>query len=169
MPQPPQLGRPVGMTTVVIAMVLCLAKSFVLPQQPPAACRSPRYAAPVAQQTDADIRSLVMPMADASRVVVSLPKDICQQLATDCNTLVASFRAIAARSKAREPQEREPSLDFGHQGPALRLDLECNPNLFPDPFKARVSLRLRTADLEVTSEVAFTTLVDALRKVLAEP
>lgn len=129
-----------------------------------------RHSASVVTHDELPMLSLALPMTDATRVVISLPNEACEHLATSCNGLIASFRKIQARVKGRERPQREPSLEFNYETGTLRVDLECNPNIYPDPFKAKVSMRLRsrpTQCLDLTSEVALTTLVDTLRKALS--
>lgn len=129
-----------------------------------------RSASAVVSHDELPMLSLPLPMTDSTRVVISLPNEACEQLATSCNGLIASFRKIQARVSERERPQREPSLEFNYETGTLRVDFECNPNIYPDPFKAKVSMRLRSRPikyLDITSEVALTTLVDTLRKALS--
>ncbi|CAN0507699.1 unnamed protein product [Ectocarpus sp. 8 AP-2014] len=51
--------------------------------------------------------------------------------------------------------------------PALRCQVECNPNIFPDPFKAQVFVRVYDDKMEVSSQAMLTKLTDAIKQHLA--
>ena len=41
--------------------------------------------------------------------------------------------------------------------------IECNPNIFPDPFKAQVFVRIWDDKFEVSSQAMLTKLTDAIK------
>lgn len=41
--------------------------------------------------------------------------------------------------------------------------MECNPNIFPDPFKAQVFLRVWDDKFEVSSQAMLTKLTDSIK------
>lgn len=48
-----------------------------------------------------------------------------------------------------------------------RSQVECNPNIFPDPFKAQVFIRIWDDKMEVSSQAMLTKLTDAIKGHLA--
>ena len=48
-----------------------------------------------------------------------------------------------------------------------RLQIECNPNIFPDPFKAQVFVRIWDDKFEVSSQAMLTKLTDAIKQHMA--
>lgn len=48
-----------------------------------------------------------------------------------------------------------------------RGQVECNPNIFPDPFKAQVFVRIWDDKMEVSSQAMLTKLTDAIKGHLA--
>lgn len=79
--------------------------------------------------------------------------------------LLASFRAIKAAAQAEEkaPLKREPSMTFVCDHFNTHLELECNPNLYPDAFHAEVYIKVKNEVMEVTSQCHLSSLVDALK------
>lgn len=49
----------------------------------------------------------------------------------------------------------------------LLLQVECNPNIFPDPFKAQVFVRIWDDKMEISSQAMLTKLTDAIKGHLA--
>lgn len=49
----------------------------------------------------------------------------------------------------------------------LRRQVECNPNIFPDPFKAQVFVRIYDDKMEISSQAMLTKLTDAIKQHLA--
>lgn len=45
--------------------------------------------------------------------------------------------------------------------------VECNPNIFPDPFKAQVFIRLWDDNVEINSQAMLTKLTDAIKQHMA--
>lgn len=45
--------------------------------------------------------------------------------------------------------------------------MECNPNIFPDPFKAQVFVRIWDDKMEISSQAMLTKLTDAIKGHLA--
>lgn len=43
------------------------------------------------------------------------------------------------------------------------LQVECNPNIFPDPFKAQVFFRVWDDKFEVSSQAMLTKLTDSIK------
>jgi len=174
--QPPAIWRLFCSTAVLLAARALPVAGFGVPQSHPnVALRAPnarqQSSAPsrllfeAASVVDAPtddattVLALSLPMADSTRATVALSRETCKGLVDQVNELITSFRT--------KSDGRKPSFEFEHASAPLRLEMECNPNIFADPFKARVSVRLVTADLEVTSEMFLTVLVDALRTTLA--
>lgn len=50
---------------------------------------------------------------------------------------------------------------------SARPQVECNPNIFPDPFKAQVFIRIWDDKVEVSSQAMLTKLTDAIKQHMA--
>lgn len=110
--------------------------------------------------------TFILPMGDDSRLKIRFRPDTFKDLALKVNALLASFRAIKAHNAAEDkkgPPPMEPSLMFVIQDFETHLEMECNPNIYPDAFHATVFVKAKNEVMEVSSQCQLSALVDALK------
>mmetsp|Transcript_23301 Transcript_23301/g.74850 ORF Transcript_23301/g.74850 Transcript_23301/m.74850 type:complete len:178 (+) Transcript_23301:18-551(+) len=129
-------------------IVLLCARSVATGFAPEAATKTAMRPASLSS-----LAPLSLPMVDSTRAVVDLRADSLREIANGMNGLLQLFQDSS-------PGRKKPSFEYSHSADPFTIDLECNPNASPDPFKTKVAVRLRSNHLDVTSEVALTTLVD---------
>lgn len=105
-------------------------------------------------------------MGDDSRLKIRFQKETFKELALKVNALLASFRVIKAANAAEDrkgPPPREPSLEFVTKDFNTHLEMECNPNIYPDAFHATVFVKVNNEVMEVSSQCQLSALVDSLK------
>lgn len=118
------------------------------------ASASPRTSAPAV---------LTLNTGDDTTITVALPPSAVAPLGTALNTLLASFKAVAAAA-AEGKRAKQPVMEFLHDEGGLRVAMECNPNLHQSAFKATVYVKVSSGGVVVSSQSLLTRLVDNVKQ-----
>ena len=82
--------------------------------------------------------------------------------------MLQCFKRLKENAEAGGRPYREKSVEFMLKGRETSMVFECNPNLYADPFKALVFLKVKNAYLEVSSQAQLTMLSDVVKTFLAQ-
>ena len=61
------------------------------------------------------------------------------------------------------PEMENDDFESEKEGDFTKLEIECNPNIYPDALHAKLFLKISTNSVEITSECMVTALIDALK------
>lgn len=82
--------------------------------------------------------------------------------------LMASLKAVAA-SKTTAPGAgkavRQKSMEYRYTGDVF-LEIECNPNIWPTPFAAKVLITLRDERIRLTTEAELARAIEDINQYL---
>jgi len=92
--------------------------------------------------------------------------DAAQNLRQEINKLMESLKAITLQQKSGSKPTAKPPMEYQYTG-NIFLELFCNPNIYPNPFSAKVLVTIRDEHLRLTSEAELTRLMEDLEKYLA--
>jgi methionine-rich copper-binding protein CopC len=105
---------------------------------------------------------ITLDMADDTRMSFRFSLAAATELGTGVNDLVAAFKRIKAAA-ADGKRSREESLEFTHQDADLKVQVECNPNLYPDAFTAKVYVVVDDGTVKVASQAMLTRVIDNVK------
>lgn len=101
-------------------------------------------------------------LADSTRVSLRFSLAAVTELGNQINELIEAFKRIAANA-ADGKRTRERSLEYRHADDKLVLEIECNPNIYPNAFNALVYIRIDDGTIKLTSQALLTKLVDNVK------
>jgi hypothetical protein len=101
-------------------------------------------------------------MADDTRLMFRFSLEAATQLGEQINELIGSFKAIAESAKEGK-RSLQKSLDFCHEENSLIVNIECNPNVFPNAFNAKVYVTVDDGIVKVSSQAMLTRLIDNVK------
>ena len=110
---------------------------------------------------------LVLNLADDTRLSFRFGLEQATALGEQVNALIMSFKATASAAKHGERVVGE-SLDFHYQDDSLHVSVECNPNLFPNAFSAKVYIVIDDGNIRVSSQALLTQLIDNVKAYKAQ-
>lgn len=87
-----------------------------------------------------------------------LPPEASLQLREALQTILERLK-ITSGNAQRQPQ---PPVEFRHQAADLKLEVFCNPNIWPSPHAAKVLVTLKTQLLRLSTEVELSRLQEDL-------
>jgi hypothetical protein len=105
---------------------------------------------------------LSIDMADDTRLMFRFSLEAATQLGEQVNELIASFKAIAESAKEGK-RSLQKSLDYRHEENCLTVKIECNPNVFPNAFNAKVYITVDDGVVKVSSQAMLTRLIDNVK------
>lgn len=105
---------------------------------------------------------LSLDMADDTRLSFRFSLDAAVELGNEINELVASFKKITKSAKEGK-RVIENSLEYRYNDGSLKVDVECNPNVYPDPFTAQVYVVVDDGTIKVSSQALLTRLIDNVK------
>jgi len=83
----------------------------------------------------------------------------------DINKLLSSFQAIKKSNADGTPPTKHEAMSIVKIVNEVTLTFECNPNIFPDPFKAEVFVRVQGTDVDVSSQCMLPKLIEGIKEV----
>jgi hypothetical protein len=101
-------------------------------------------------------------MADDTRLMFQFSLEAATTLGNQINELIASFKVIAASAKEGK-RSIQKSLDYLYEDDKLRVQIECNPNVFPNAFNAKVYVTVDDGTIKVSSQAMLTQLIDNVK------
>ncbi|CAM9167196.1 unnamed protein product [Choristocarpus tenellus] len=109
-----------------------------------------------------------IPLMDDTRVTIDFDKDHCKKLASEVNNILSAFKRLKENAASGGKPYREEGVEYRDTIGDLNLLVECNPNIFPDPFKAQVFVRVWDDKMEVSSQAMLTSITDAIKQYIAK-
>ncbi|CAM9493420.1 unnamed protein product [Discosporangium mesarthrocarpum] len=108
-----------------------------------------------------------LPLMDDTRVTIAFDGDHCMKLANEVNSILAAFKRLKANAAEGGKPYREEGIEYRDTVDGLNILIECNPNIFPDPFKAQVFVKVWDDKMEVSSQAMLTKVTDAIKQYIA--
>lgn len=90
-----------------------------------------------------------------------------EHLLQEINKLMESLKQITLEHKSGHKPSVKPSMEYQYTG-NIFLELFCNPNIYPNPFSAKVLVTIRDEHLRLTSEAELTRLMEDLEGYLQQ-
>lgn len=106
---------------------------------------------------------LTLNTGDDTTISVALPPSAVAPLGAALNSLLTSFKAVAAAA-AEGKRAIQPVMEFVHDEGGLRVAMECNPNLHQSAFKASVYVKVTSGGVVVSAQSLLTRLVDNVKQ-----
>ncbi|CAM9764026.1 unnamed protein product [Pylaiella littoralis] len=142
-----------------------LGRQTALPSSSSAA--QPATTATRLRMVATDIPKFCVSLMDDTRVSFHIDEENVRKLAAEVNNILRSFKRLKANAAEGGKPYKEDSVEFKGTVDGLNILVECNPNIFPDPFKAQVFVRIWDDKMEVSSQAMLTKLTDAIKQHLA--
>ncbi|CAM9715340.1 unnamed protein product [Scytosiphon promiscuus] len=114
-----------------------------------------------------DFPKFSVSLMDDTRVSFHMDEEHVRKLAAEVNNILRAFKRLKANAAEGGKPYKEDSVEFKDNIDGLDILVECNPNIFPDPFKAQVFVRVWDDKMEVSSQAMLTKLSDAIKQHLA--
>lgn len=105
-----------------------------------------------------------------SRIELALDRKTFELMAERVNEVLLDYRSMrSAQEKGERHQAQYMSVSANVGGKdGVWLQMECNPNVYPDQFQAQVYVKVRSGNMEVTSEIPLAKLVQSMKEFKAE-
>jgi len=91
--------------------------------------------------------------------------DAAQNLRQEISKLMESLKEVTLQQKSGSKPSAKVPMEYQYTG-NIFLELFCNPNIYPNPFSAKVLVTIRDEHLRLTSEAELTRLIEDLEKYL---
>lgn len=114
-----------------------------------------------------DFPKFSVSLMDDTRVSFHMDEEHVRKLAAEVNAILRSFKRLKANAAEGGKPYKEDTVEFKDTIDGLNIVVECNPNIFPDPFKAQVFVRIWDDKMEISSQAMLTKLTDAIKGHLA--
>ncbi len=101
-------------------------------------------------------------------VSFSFTPDAARELKAAFAELMASLKTLAAAKAApgsAGKPERLKSMEYRYAGEVF-LELECNPNIWPSPFAAKVLVTVRDERIRLMAEAELTRAIEDVNQYL---
>ncbi|WP_008311476.1 hypothetical protein [Leptolyngbya sp. PCC 6406] len=95
----------------------------------------------------------------------SFSPEVAQGLKQSLGDLMASLKAIADRTASGGRRSPEPSLEYQHAG-EIFLEVFCNPNIWPNPFAAKLLITVRDDRIRLTTEAELPRILEDVNQYL---
>lgn len=91
--------------------------------------------------------------------------DAAEALRQEIQSLMERMRAIANAKATGTPLPPQAAMEYQHVGEVF-LEVFCNPNIWPNPYAAKVLLTVRDDRIRLTTEAELNRLVEDLNQFL---
>ncbi|MDR7904506.1 hypothetical protein RHJ63_02110 [Thermosynechococcus sp. JY1334] len=88
-----------------------------------------------------------------------------EALRQEIQALMERMRAIAHAKASGTPLSPQAAMEYQHVGEVF-LEVFCNPNIWPNPYAAKVLLTVRDDRMRLTTEAELNRLVEDLNQFL---
>jgi hypothetical protein len=105
---------------------------------------------------------ITLDMADDTRLSFRFSLVDATELGERINDLVRAFKTIKTAADDGK-RVKEKSLEFRCERDGLKVEVECNPNVFPDAFTAKVYVVVDDGSIKVSSEALLTRVIDNVK------
>ena len=89
-----------------------------------------------------------------------------EKLKQEINVLMQSLKEIALQGKTGGKPKPHKPMEYQYTGDIF-LEIFCNPNIYPNPFAAKLLITVRDEKIRLTSEAELTRLVEDLEQFLS--
>jgi hypothetical protein len=103
-------------------------------------------------------------LSDGS-IAFACEPEAAHALDTALTNLLASFKAAVANNT--QTNGALPPLEFRHNG-AVFFEVFCNPNIWPNPFAAKLLITIKDANMHLSTEADLAQLRDDLSSYLEQ-
>ncbi|QLL29720.1 hypothetical protein D3A95_01915 [Thermosynechococcus sichuanensis E542] len=93
------------------------------------------------------------------------PSAAAEALRQEIQALMERMRAIANAKNTGTPLPSQAAMEYQHVGEVF-LEVFCNPNIWPNPYAAKVLLTVRDERIRLTTEAELNRLVEDLNQFL---
>jgi hypothetical protein len=103
-------------------------------------------------------------------VTVAFTPDAARELQQEILALTEHLKANAAQALAGQAVGKATpsrSTDFCHNG-AVRLEVFCNPNIWPSPYAAKVLITVRDENIRLSTEAELSRVTEDLNQYLEQ-
>jgi hypothetical protein len=102
-------------------------------------------------------------------VSFSFTPQAARDLQAEIAELMESLKAVAARASAGGAGKatRQKSMEYRHTGDVF-FEMECNPNIWPSPFAAKVLITVRDERIRLTTQAELTRTIEDLNQYLEQ-
>lgn len=99
-------------------------------------------------------------------VRINFTTEAAQNLQKETTVLMQSLKALAttANERGQKPQP-QANMEYHYTGDVF-LEVFCNPNIYPNPFAAKVLLTIRDEKIRLTTEAELTQLLEDIERYL---
>ncbi len=84
-----------------------------------------------------------------------------EKLKAEIDVLMQSLKSITLQAKTGGKPQAHPTMEYQYTGDVF-LEIFCNPNIYPNPFSAKLLITLRDDKIRLTSEAELTRLIEDL-------
>jgi hypothetical protein len=103
-------------------------------------------------------------------ITFSFSPEAGRELQQAIAALTEHLKVNAAQAMSGQPAGKptpQPSTDFCHKG-AVRLEIFCNPNIWPSPYAAKVLITLKDENIRLTTEAELNRVTEDLSQYLEQ-
>ena len=79
------------------------------------------------------------------------------------NELLSAIKLIKSNAADGKPPSKQEPLEYTATVDGVTLKFECNPNIFPDPFKAEVFITIKSPTIEIASPALLPKLIESVK------
>ncbi|WP_448514006.1 hypothetical protein [Parathermosynechococcus lividus] len=101
-------------------------------------------------------------------VAFCFSRDAAQSLRTAIDNLMEGMRAIATAKASGSQISPQAVMEYQHVGEVF-LEVFCNPNIWPNPYAAKVLLTVRDESIRLTTEAELSRLIEDLNAFIDTP
>lgn len=91
--------------------------------------------------------------------------EAARTLKGEIDELMVSLRAVVTPSTSGDKPKLQKPMEYTHIGEVF-IELFCNPNIYPNPFAAKVLLTVRNDCIRLTTEAELTRIIEDLGQYL---
>jgi hypothetical protein len=88
-----------------------------------------------------------------------------ENLRQEINNLMQSLKEITLQNNTGGKPSPKKTMEYQYTGDIF-LEIFCNPNIYPNPFAAKLLITLRDDRIRLTSEAELTRLIEDLEQYL---
>ncbi|MGP0128350.1 MAG: hypothetical protein ACTMUB_03510 [cyanobacterium endosymbiont of Rhopalodia musculus] len=91
--------------------------------------------------------------------------EAAQTLKGEIDELMVGFKAVLKQSVSGGSPQPQKAMEYTHTGEVF-VELFCNPNIYPNPFAAKVLLTVKDDRVRLTTEAELTRVIEDLEQYL---
>ncbi|AFY72846.1 hypothetical protein Syn7502_00704 [Synechococcus sp. PCC 7502] len=103
-------------------------------------------------------------------VDINFSPESARELRSHINQLMERLRLVAVKPSgdvAKTKSSPQPNLEYQHTGEVF-LEIFCNPNIWANPYAAKVLITLRDDRIRLTTEAELSRLIEDINQYLEQ-